>query len=62
MTNLPLEIGNKIKFFRKKRGLTLVEFADILCKSKQPFPNMKTVRLQLILLHFMKLPKRLVSM
>ena len=34
MTNLPLEIGNKIKFFRKKRGLTLVEFADILCKSK----------------------------
>ena len=34
MTNLPLEIGNKIKFFRKKRGINLVKFADILSKKK----------------------------
>ena len=44
MTNLPLEIGNKIKFFRKKRGLTLVEFADILCKNKLNGTNTKSLK------------------
>lgn len=34
MTNLTQEIGAKIRFFRKKKEMTIDEIANLLCKSK----------------------------
>ena len=34
MVNIPQEIGNKIKIYRKKKNLTLLELSEAICKSK----------------------------
>lgn len=38
------EIGAKIKYYRKKRGMKIVELAALLHKTGPPYPNMKADR------------------
>ena len=34
MSEVSIEIGNRIRYFRKSRKMTLEELAELICKSK----------------------------
>lgn len=55
-TNITREVGSRIRYARKSRGMSMDELAQAIYKRVLPSPNMKMGRYPWILPRFMTLP------